>query len=207
MEKYWQIEKMNLKYHVPVHLFVCILFLGISPLLMGTENLPAQDTAKVLEYYVALTGIILLPPVFLPEQDRDIRDLVCARYTKSGTVYLVRLLGNVLILGILLGLYIGMLKHNRCEFPAVRYYLGAFAQMLFFGGLGLFFYGISDSCVLGYMAPVVYDIIALGSGNRYLGFLYPFSMSAGRYTEKVCLFAAAVVLAAGGMYFRCRRRC
>lgn len=204
MEKYWQIEKMNLKYHVPFHVLACVFLLAVSPLLMGTENLPAADTAKVLEYYVALMGIVMAPPIFLPEQNRDIRELVFAKYTDSAAVYLARLLGNMLILGVLLGVYLWTLKNNRCEFPAVRYYFGVFAEMLFLGGLGLFFYGVSDNYVLGYMVPVIYYLIALGSGEKYLKLFYPFSMSAERYAEKIYLFAAAVVLTAGGVYFRCR---
>ena len=205
MEKYWQIEKMNLKYHVPFHVLACVLLLAVSPLLMGTENLPAADTAKVLEYYVALMGIVMAPPIFLPEQNRDIRELVFAKYTDSAAVYLARLLGNMLILGVLLGVYLWTLKNNRCEFPAVRYYFGVFAEMLFLGGLGLFFYGVSDNYVLGYMVPVIYYLIALGSGEKYLKLFYPFSMSAERYAEKIYLFAAAVVLTAGGVYFRDRK--
>jgi len=202
MEKYWQIEKMNLKYHVPFHVLACVLLLAVSPLLMGTENLPAADTAKVLEYYVALMGIVMAPPIFLPEQNRDIRELVFAKYTDSAAVYLARLLGNMLILGVLLGVYLWTLKNNRCEFPAVRYYFGVFAEMLFLGGLVLFFYGVSDNYVLGYMVPVIYYLIALGSGEKYLKLFYPFSMSAERYAEKIYLFAAAVVMTAGGVYFR-----
>ena len=79
MEKYLHIEKINLKYNIPLHILISILMLMVSPLLIGVANLGAQDTAKVLEMYVALTGIVLLPPVFLPEQDHDIWDLV---YTK-----------------------------------------------------------------------------------------------------------------------------
>lgn len=205
MERYWQIEKVNLKYHVPLHFLVCILLLGISPFLMGVENLSAIDTAKVLERYVALIGIIMVTPIFLPEQDREIRELVYAKYTKGASVYLVRLLGNMFILAVLLGIYIFVLKNNNCEFPAVRYYFGVFAEILFFGGLGLFSYGISDNLVIGYMASVVYYIIAVGSGDKYLKMFYPFSMSLERYGEKFCLFAGAVVLAAGGIYFRCKK--
>lgn len=205
MERYWQIEKVNLRYHVPLHVLVCVLLLGISPFLMGVENLPAMDTAKVLERYVALIGIIMVTPIFLPEQDKEIRELVCAKYTKSAAVYLVRLLGNVLILAAFLGIYIFVLKNNNCDFPVVKYYLGAFAEMLFFGGLGLFFYGITDNLVIGYMAPIVYYIIAVGGGDKYLKMFYPFSMSIGRYEEKMWLFAGGAVLIAGGIYFRSRR--
>ena len=105
MEKYWHIEKTNLKYHIPVHLLVCILLLFVSPFFMGVKNLTAQDTAKVLEMYVALIGIVLLTPVFLPEQDRGIRDLVCTKYLTSAVVYLVRIAGNIVLLILLAGLY------------------------------------------------------------------------------------------------------
>ncbi len=144
MEKYWHIEKTNLKYHIPVHLLVCILLLFVSPFFMGVKNLTAQDTAKVLEMYVALIGIVLLTPVFLPEQDRGIRDLVCTKYLTSAVVYLVRIAGNIVLLILLAGLYIGMLAYNQCDFPVVRYFLGTLTQMLFMGGLGLFFYGLCE---------------------------------------------------------------
>lgn len=206
MERYWQIEKTNLKYHVPVHMFVCLLLLGISPFLMGVENLTAVDTAKVLERYVALIGIVMLTPVFLPEQDIEIRELVYSKYTKGAAVYLIRIFGNIAILAAFLGLYIILLKNNQCEFPVVRYYFGTLAEILFFGGLGLFSYAAADNLVIGYMVPVVYYIIASGSGEKYLKMFYPFSMSAERYMEKGCLFAAAVILAAAGVYFRCRKQ-
>ena len=206
MEKYWHIEKTNLKYHIPVHLLVCILLLFVSPFFMGVKNLTAQDTAKVLEMYVALIGIVLLTPVFLPEQDRGIRDLVCTKYLTSAVVYLVRIAGNIVLLILLAGLYIGMLAYNQCDFPVVRYFLGTLTQMLFMGGLGLFFYGLCDHLVIGYMAPVVYSMAAIGSGQKYMKMFYPFSMTYGSYDEKLWLAAGAVVLIGAGVWLRCRRR-
>ncbi|MDE7320250.1 MAG: hypothetical protein K2N46_11060 [Lachnospiraceae bacterium] len=206
MEKYWQIEKTNLKYHIPVHVLVCSLMLLISPLLMGVANLEAQDTAKVLELYVALIGIVLLPPVFLPEQDRGIRDLVASRYLNGPVVYLVRIAGNTLVLVMMLGLYIGMLVHWQCEFPVGRYFCGTLAEMLFLGGLGLFFYGLCDNLVAGYMLPMVYYITAMGGGEKYLKMFYPFSMAKGSFDEKYWLAAGGVILVSAGVWLRCRRR-
>lgn len=206
MEKYWQIEKVNLKYHIPLHVLVCILLLAVSPFFMGVANLPAEDTAKVLERYAALTGIVMITPVFLPEQDQNLRELVYAKYMDSAAVYLVRLLGNTLLLACILGVYIFMLYVGGCSFPVLKYFLGTLAEMLFLGGLGFCFYGMADHLVAGYMAPMAYYMAALGSGDRYLKLLYPFSMSAGSYTEKYCLFAGAVVLIAAGMFFRCRKK-
>ncbi|MCI8885147.1 MAG: hypothetical protein HFG87_04090 [Dorea sp.] len=206
MEKYWQIEKVNLKHHIPLHVLICALMLLVSPLLMGVENLQAQDTAKVLEMYAALIGIILLTPVFLPEQDRDIRDLVYTKYVNGSAVYLVRILGNILLLAAMLGLYVGLLVYNKCEFPAGKYFCGTLTEMLFLGGLGLFFYGLCDNLVIGYMAPVVYYIAAMGGGEKYMKMFYPFSMARGNYGEKVWLAAGAFVLITAGVWLRCRRQ-
>ena len=72
------------------------------------------------------------------------------------------ILGNVLVLVCFLGIYIVMLRLNQCSFPAVKYFLGTLAEMLFFGGLGLGFYGLTDHLVAGYMAAMVYYISAIG---------------------------------------------
>ncbi|GFI43196.1 hypothetical protein IMSAGC018_00863 [Lachnospiraceae bacterium] len=206
MERYLQIEKINLKYNIPLHILICLLMLLVSPLLMGVANLGAKDTAKVLEMYAALIGIVLVPPVFLPEQDHDIRDLVYTKYTNGAIVYLVRIFGNILLLSVLLGIYVGILAHNGCEFPIGRYFLGTLAEMLFMGGLGLFFYGLCDNLVIGYMAPLIYYITAMGSGDKYLKILYPFSMARGSYDEKICLAVGAFVLLGAGVWCRCRRK-
>ena len=207
MERYWQIERVNLKHNIPLHVLVSALMLLVSPLLIGVANLGAQDTAKALEMYAALIGIVLLPPVFLPEQDHDIRDLVYTKYMDGAVVYLVRIIGNVVLMAALLGLYIGMLMYNECEFPVGKYFCGTLAEMLFMGGLGLFSYGISDNLVIGYTVPITYYIAAIGGGEKYLRMFYPFSMAGGSYREKVWLLAAAVLLVSAGVWLRCRRKC
>lgn len=205
MERLWQIEKTNLKYNISLHVLVSLLMLCLSPFIMGVENLGPQDTAKVLEMYVALIGIVLIPPVFLPEQEKDIRDLVSSKYTGSGTVYLIRLLGNITVLALFLGIYVFLLKNNACEFPEIKYYLGTLAEMLFFGSLGLCFYGLCDNLIIGYMIPIVFYIAAFGSGSKYMGMLYPFSMVAGSYKEKIYLLFVSFLLFAAALYFRCKR--
>lgn len=205
MERYWQVEKVNLKHNILLHILVCVLILGLSPLLIGVSNLGEQDTAKALEMYVALIGIVMLVPVFLPEQNQDIRDLVYTKYMSSYLVYIMRVLGNMLALIIFLAIYILMLKENNCDFPVIKYYFGTMAEMLFLGGLGLFFYGLTDNLVIGYMIPIFYYIVAIGSGAKYLKILYPFSMVMDSYDEKLWLFAAGILLIVTGIWLRCRR--
>lgn len=206
MEKYWQIEKVNLKHNTALHILVCAVILGLSPLLIGVSNLGWKDTAKTLEMYTAFIGIIMLTPIFLPEQDKEIRDVTASKYMDCAKVYFVRLLGNSIILAVFLSLYIAMLKHNRCEFPMVWYFLGTYVEMLFLGGLGLFFYGLCDNLVIGYMIPIMYYIFALGGGSKYLKLFYPFSMVSGSYREKYVLAVSALLLLAGAIALRRRRR-
>ena len=52
----------------------------------------------------------------------------------------------------------------------------------------------------------VYYIAAVGGGNKYLKMFYPFSMSMGRYTEKIWLFAAAVFLLGGRKIFNTHKK-
>lgn len=184
MERYLQIGKVNLMHNVLWHLLACALLLCASPLVLGTSNLGERDTAKVLEMFVALIGIIMIPSVFLPEQNRDIRELIRSKYTGCGIVYGIRLMTSVLILAALLGIYVWILARGNCSFPVAGYYCGTLAEMLFLGGLGLFFYGLSDNLVIGYMIPFFYYIVAIGSGDKYLRMFYPFSMQKGSYDEK-----------------------
>lgn len=206
MERYWQIEKVNFKHNIALHILVCIIILGFAPLLMGVSNLGREDSAKVLEMYTALIGIVMLTPIFLPEQSKEIRDLTASKYMKSAYVYVIRFVGNGAVLAVFLVLFIAMLKNNCCEFPTVWYFLGTYAEMLFMGGLGLFFYGLCDNLVIGYMMPVMYYIAAMGSGKKILKLFYPFSMAMGSYKEKWALAAAGVLLIAGGIALRCRRK-
>ena len=76
MERNLQIAKVNLKYNLLPHVVICFLFIIAAPAMMGIENLNQYQTAQVLEMFVSLFGIILFIPQFLPDQDKNIRDLL-----------------------------------------------------------------------------------------------------------------------------------
>lgn len=206
MERYLEIGKENLKHNISLHFLVSVLLLLLSPLVLGVENLPAGDTAKVLEMYIALIGIIMLTPVFLPEQNKDLRDLVYSKYVKSASIYIIRIIQSAFILLLLLALYIAMLHYNNCQMEIWKYFFGTFAEMMFFGALGIFFYGLFDNLIIGYLIPAFYYIFAVGGGVKYLGVFYPFGMAGGSYKEKLYLAGAAIVLLVLGIVLRCRRK-
>lgn len=201
MERYLQIGKINLRFNLLPHLLIAIVFLCISPFLMGVENLNVYDTAKVLEMYVALLGIILLTPVFLPEQDKNIRDLIEAKYTSSVTVTLIRILESGIVLALLIGAYILLLIHNNCIFPGIKYYLGTLAEAFFLGSMGLCAYRLSDQIAVAYMLPMVYYIMNFGGGKKYLGDFFLFTMMTGGYRGKFYLGALGLVFLLVGVFY------
>lgn len=206
MERYLQIGKENLKFNLPLPIIVAAVMLMFSPLVMGVKNLDAMQSAQVLEYYVALIGMVLLPPIFLPEQNKDIRDLISSKHTKIQWIYGVRVVQAMVILAVFLGIYILLLKSGGCTFEGIKFYLGTLAEMLFLGGIGILAYSLSDQVVIGYMAPMVYYLAAFGSGKKWMGYWYPFSMVMGSYTEKWCLGIAGIFCIAFGIYWRARRK-
>lgn len=202
MEKYLEITKVHLKHNTWQHLAVSVLLLLASPLILGISNLDEAQSAKVLETYVALTGIILFVPVFLPEQNREIRAVVRSKYTDILAVYAIRLAAALFFLAVLVFIYMAVMRAGNCEMEMGRYYLGTMAEAVGFGGLGIFAYALSDNVVAGYMIPLGYYVAALGGGAKYLGKFYPFGMLTD-YCTKYWILLGGIVLIAGGIWI-CR---
>lgn len=206
MEKYAAIGKENLKHNLPVHFWLCTALLLLSPFFIGLENLNQQESAKVLEYYPVFLGVILITPVFLPEQDQNIRDLTDSKYTGAWMVYGIRVLEALGALMVLLALYMAVMKMGNCRFAFGKNYLGALGGMLFLGGLGLLIYALTDQIVIGYMIPVLYYMLCVSAGREKLGVFYLFSMTLGDYTGKAVQGAAGILMIGLGIWVRSRRR-
>lgn len=201
MERELQIVKINLKHFLLPHLLLCIGLMVLSPLFMGIENLDPSRTARVLEMFTALMGIIILTPICFPEQNNDIRELIEAKYISYTKVILIRILANILCLMLIIGLYIIWLKYNNCTFPMMKYYLGTLAEAFFLGGLGFCSFVIFNQIAVGYLLPIMYYIMAFGSGKKLLKGFYPFSMVYGSYYEKINLAILGLVLFIVGVFY------
>ena len=206
MERYFVVAKENQKHNLRIPFLLCSLLLIVSPLFLGMENLTEPETAKVLEYYVALISVILLPAVFLPEQDKDIRDLLSSKYMPVAKLYGIRMTQAMLYLMLLLGVYMCILKAGNCEFAFGKLYMGELATMVFLGGMGVFFYALTDQVVVGYMIPLLYYMLNITIPINRIGTFYLFSMSIGKYEWKWTLGIAGVLLLAAGIAIRSERK-
>ena len=105
MEIYLQIEKAYFKHHFCIHVMIAFLLCFLSPFVIGVENLDKYQTAKVLEMFFSLMGIILLIPVFLPDFDLSIRELLESKKVPLWLLRVLRLLQSIFILLILLFIF------------------------------------------------------------------------------------------------------
>lgn len=206
MERYVVVARENQRHNLGIPFLICILLLVVSPLFLGIENLTEPETAKVLEYYVVFTGIILLPAVFLPEQDKDIRDLLSSKYMSVAKLYGIRMIQMIIYLMLLLAVYMCILKAGDCTFAFGKLYLGELATMVFLGGMGVFFYALTDQVVVGYMIPLLYYMLNITISPNKIKAFYLFSMSIGKYEWKWILGIAGLVLLTSGIAIRSRRQ-
>lgn len=202
MERYLAAGKEYIRYHLPQQVLVSAVLFGAAPLIAGVENLNQLETARLLDFYAVLPGMILLIPIFLPEQNRDIRDLIRSKYTSMGSIYLVRILLCALVMVLLTAAFLWMLKRGGCSFPAGKFFLATLSGMVFLGGLGAAAYALSGNPVIGYMASLAYYLFSYGAGEKYLGNWFLFSLSAGNYTEKRYLAVTGLILLLTAVWIR-----
>lgn len=208
LERCYEIAKENWKHNLLSHFVLAVLFCAAAPFLMGVKNLDELQVAKIIEFYLGFLGVVLLVPLFIPDANKDIRDLIASKKTPIACVRLIRAVEAVVCLIVVLLVFLYGLKLGDCEFRYVTCFFAAMANCVFLGGIGLLFYSMIDNVALAYMVPFLYFIVSMGSGKKYLGKFWLFSFSAGNgMGDKTCLLAAGAVMIAAAFIIRqkCRR--
>ncbi|MBD5544219.1 MAG: hypothetical protein HDR01_08295 [Lachnospiraceae bacterium] len=202
LEHFYQVQKVNLKHNMLPYMAAGLLCLLLSPFMIGMKNLDQYQTSKVIELFLSLFGILFFVPVFMPDVNETIRDLIASKKEFMGSLLLMRFLTSLcLILLILLG-YLTVLSQGGCQFSFYQEFYGGLANCLFLGGVGMLFFSLFDNMAVAYMIPVLYYIICYGGGRKYLGNFYLFSMMNGSFEEKHFIMAAAVGMAALAIGYR-----
>lgn len=183
---------VNLKHNFIPHLLIALVIVLLTPVVCGISSLDEFQSAMPLERLLLLTGPVLLNPVFLPEQNENIRDVIRSKRTGYPAVCAVRVLYSVLFLAVMIACFV--LFMGVCESEVtVRHFLGGFATALFLGSLGLFCAGAGGNIVVGYMGSAIYYISNYALKDK-LGHWFLFSMSLGSFDEKYWLLGSSVVL-------------
>lgn len=199
LEKYSAVAVSNLRHNLAPHLLLSLGFLLLTPVIFGVNDLDALAAAVPLEYFVSLTGPILLTPIFLPEQDEAVRDVAAARYTGLTPVYLLRAATSLLALLCISLSAVLMLWAGNCKIDSTSL-LAVTANGVFLGGLGAFSYSLCRNIAVGYMLPVLYYVLNFAGNSQNFGPFFLFSISQGqRPGGKWALLITGFVLTAGSI--------
>ncbi len=191
-----KILSVNLRRNFLPHVAIAIVIVLLTPVVFSISSLDTKSAAQPIEMLLSLTGTVLLTPVFLPEQDENIRDLIRSRRTDYTHICIMRVIYSVLTLAVIIAGFVLVMRYFECD-VTIRHAAGGFATALLLGSIGFFAVAISGNTPVGYMASLMYYIANIGLKDR-LGKLYLFSMSTGSFEEKFWLIAVSAALIALG---------
>ena len=193
-----KILSVNLRRNFLPHLLAAVFVISVFMAMMGISALNEVQASRPLEMAMPLAGMILLTPVFHPEQDENIRDVVRSKRTSYPAVCVLRVIYSVFFLGLLCASFVLMMY--MCESAVTpRHFIGGFASGLFLGAVGFFFAGISRSVIVGYMAALIYYIANYAFGRRIIFDLFTITSAIDFYDVhilaiKYLLIASAVLM-------------
>lgn len=183
---------VNLKNNFLIHFLLAIAVAVLTPVVFTITSLDSSMSAQPLEIMLSLTGTVLLTPVFLPEQNENIRDLIRSKRIEYLAVCFIRLLYSLFFLAVIFGIFT-LIMYNSESAVTLRHFIGGYSSALFLGALGFFFAGISKNSIIGYMISMIYYISNFALKDD-LKNLYLFSMSAGSFHEKYWLIGSSAAL-------------
>lgn len=185
---------MNLRHHFVLPFLSAVGILLVTALMFPVTALKGADVGKPLELLLPFAGAALLGAVFLPEQGKNIRDVMESKKMNGSVVYAIRLLYSIIALVMLVCLFAGIMYLNECELHWYHLY-GGVVSAFFVGSIGFTVSGISGNTVIGYMATVIYYLACYGLKTQ-LGVFWLFRMSAGIETGKTWMLAGGIGLIA-----------
>jgi cellobiose-specific phosphotransferase system component IIC len=76
------IAKYQFKLILTANFTLAVALCLLTPIIFGIRYLDSYGSSFVLERFVSLIGIVLLTPLFIPEQDKNIAELVQSKQTE-----------------------------------------------------------------------------------------------------------------------------
>lgn len=188
---------INLKRNFIPHLIVALLIELLTPFIFAITSLDERLAAQPIEMLLSLTGTVLLTPIFLPEQNENIRDVIRSKRTDYINICIMRIIYSVISLALIIGSFVLIMSFYESH-VTFRHFAGGFASALFLGSLGFLVAGISKNAPVGYMVSLIYYITNFAMKDK-LGNMFLFSMCAGSFKEKYWLLLASVIMLTAGV--------
>ncbi len=196
---------INLKRNSLPHILAAAALTASVPLVFCLTSLTEPLAAQPLEMYLSLTGTLLLTPIFLPEQNAEIRDTVRMRKMSYLSVCALRLVYLCIILAVLYAVITAALVIGESRITPEHFW-GGISTALFLGAAGVLGAALGGNTIIGYMASMLYYVVNFSLKTR-LGVFFLFGLSCETGVSKLWLLgsAAAMIAAAFGCLKYIRR--
>lgn len=190
-----KILSVNLKHNFPVHFILSVAVAVLTPIVFSISSLDSRASAQPVEMLLPFIGTILLTPIFLPEQNQEIRDVIRSKKTDYLIICLIRVIYSVMAVMLITVIFVLAMRYCECD-VTWKHFIGSFASSLFMGTVGFAVAGLSNSVSSGYMASMVYYAANIGLKDK-LGICYLFSMySGGDFSDKYLLILLSAIIIA-----------
>lgn len=189
-----KILQVNLRHNFLPHFAIAVAIALFTPLIFNISSLNAIGAAQPVEMLLCFAGTALLTPIFYPEQNKNIRDVIRSKRTDYMSVCFIRVVYSLIALAVIVGVFVTAMYF--CESDVTwRHFLGGFASAFLLGSIGLCFAGVCGNVTVGYMASVIYYLANLALKKR-LGAMCIFSMCFGLdfYNTYFMLAVSAVII-------------
>lgn len=196
----WQIARVNLRHNFIPLLLLSLIVLLLTPVLFGITNLDSSAAATPLEMMVSIVGIILLVPIFQPEQDPAIRDTVSTKYIACAYVYLIRTVYSTIGIIVLVSAFAMLMLLCGCEITASLVF-GTIADAMLLGATGLLSSALTGNLPASLMMSLLYYVISITMKSK-LGVLNLFAMMSGDYTPNPWLFIISIIFIAAAILIK-----
>lgn len=187
----WQIAKVNLRHNFTPLCFLSFIVMLLTPVLFGITNLDSKSAAVPLEMLVSIIGIILLVPIFQPEQDDEIKDTVSSKYIDCTYVYVIRATYSIIGIIILVSIFALLMFLCGCE-TTISLIIGTIADAMFLGAIGLLTSAVTNNLPVSFMVSLLYYVINITMKSK-LGVLNLFAMMSGDYRPNLWLLATSII--------------
>jgi len=192
-KKLFGIAKYQFKLILTANFMLAVVMCLLTPIIFGIRYLDNYGSSFVLERFVSLIGIVLLTPLFMPEQDKNISELVQSKQTEHAITIFLRLIMSLLFMAFCITAMIAAMRLLQCDFEAIKYMFGTFATALFLGAIGFTFHAISNNVIVGYLAAFTYYLLNLSLGRK-LNHFYLFTLARDSMSEKLWILGFGFLL-------------
>lgn len=189
-----KIVGINLRHNFLVNFCIALTVAILTPLVFSISALDFTSSARPLEMLLCMTGTVLLTPVFLPEQNENIRDVIRSKRVDYLSVCIIRVIYSIIALAAIIGVFVFVMKLCECDVTLAHFGAG-FGSAYFLGAVGLAFAKFGGSPTVGYMASMIYYMLNF-IGSK-LGSFWLFTMSNGMKSVNFSLMIWGTVIIAG----------